>query len=347
MGDSIVTVTEGAVREFVRSALKANRPPILIEVKSEDPVNVNPVVDPQAAETDPNHPNYTPQSRAEFEVAVRDLVAAKTDEELADVFNVVKSTLDAHSEKETKDVKEKDVEETIRRQIRSILKEAPPHWGSYGSIDDTYAMGETEDDDEEQEEHRKNVTMTDVSGATFQDIADQLGFSVAGAKQAVDKALRKSQFIAGKETEFDGIKVPGIDEDDLEIMVLTAMNEYIDMLNSSDELSAADVRLMKDHPDIVRELDGFREFLDKHIHREIRSRKKSARGIKESPMRRRSRDQKPRDRGPECEHCGGDNTELNEPIPSMVGYGEDWSWTCKDCGETSHITPLGKATRPR
>jgi hypothetical protein len=98
--------------------------------------------------------------------------------------------------------------------------------------------------------------MVDVGGASFEEIAKELDFSVAGAKQAVDKALEKAKWLA-----------QDIAEDDLEIMVLTTMNDYVNMLAKSGELSAADVQLMKDHPDIVRELDGFREFLATAIKR--------------------------------------------------------------------------------
>lgn len=99
-------------------------------------------------------------------------------------------------------------------------------------------------------------SMADVSGASFEKIAAELGFSVAGAKQAVDKALEKAQWI-GQE----------LDEDDREILVLTAMNDYIKYLTKSGELTSADIQLMKDHPSIVRELDGFREFLHNAIRR--------------------------------------------------------------------------------
>jgi hypothetical protein len=51
--------------------------------------------------------------------------------------------------------------------------------------------------------------------------------------------------------------------------------------------------------------------------------------------------------GPECDHCGGENTKMNEPIPSMMGYGSDDSWTCSDCGKTSFSDPLGRPSRMR
>jgi hypothetical protein len=101
---------------------------------------------------------------------------------------------------------------------------------------------------------RKNVMMGDVSGSSFKDIAKELGFAAeSGAKQAVVKALEKAKFVGT------------MDPDELEILVLKSMSDYIDMLSNTGELSPADVKLLKDHPDIVRDLEGFREFLDKSI----------------------------------------------------------------------------------
>jgi hypothetical protein len=101
---------------------------------------------------------------------------------------------------------------------------------------------------------------TDVGGASFKQIAQELGYaSESGAKQAAEKAMAKVKFAAG------------MDPDQLQIVVLTAMSDYIDFLNKSGELTPADVQLMKDHPNIVSELDGFREFLDKYVKREMKA----------------------------------------------------------------------------
>ena len=117
---------------------------------------------------------------------------------------------------------------------------------------------------------RKNVMMTDVAGASFQQIADELGFAVSGAKQAVDKALAKVQWLTN---------VAQTNPEDLDIMTLNAMNDYITYLNKSGELTSEDVELMRSHPDIVQSLDGFREFLDKYIRK---ARKASGSAVEES-----------------------------------------------------------------
>ena len=96
---------------------------------------------------------------------------------------------------------------------------------------------------------RKNVTAKDDE-AGLKDIASALNVSVAKAHSAVRDALAKARFIEM------------MDEDDFQILSLQSVKNYIDLLRSTGELSPADVQLMADHPKIVVELDGFREFFD-------------------------------------------------------------------------------------
>jgi hypothetical protein len=98
---------------------------------------------------------------------------------------------------------------------------------------------------------RRNEMMTDVEGASLPDIAKALGLKSHGKLQSqIDTALDKARFFVA------------MDPDEKQIMFLGAMNDYIDHLRSSGELTPADVQLLKDHPDMVADLDGFREFLD-------------------------------------------------------------------------------------
>lgn len=281
----------------------------------DEPVKVNSEVDPSIMVTDPVNPDFTPQNKTEFGVAVNQLVKNLSDSEMPQLFNVVKSAIDTKAiTQEDEDMKSKavqggseNVEETLRRHIRKMLSEAdlPPvkkiPFGVHGGeaqrhIDKSKdwlrrSMGKAIDDYEkpapEEPVNPEDPTVGDgvpdapgkrkaykssALGAmddidydedrgerepmSFVEIAKELGFSVAGAKQAVDKALEKAQFLARD-----------MDEDDREILILTAMSDYIDKLNKSGELNPADVQLMKDHPEIVRDLDGFREYLHNVIRK--------------------------------------------------------------------------------
>ncbi len=345
-----VTVTEKALRELVREAMF--NPGFAGWSSNEDgPASVNPNTDPSIAVTDPINPNFTPQTKTEFGVAVNQLVKNLPDNQMPELYDTVKTAIDQKEEKEDEDEMDKKAraggtgvegpetpaiskaEEAVRRGIRNILAGINPRWsspriaeaapknfgpvvgdlppvkkipagehgGEYNRKKEKYhndlkkILGKVDPDAVEKEpdidpddpenppesggeapeaaastpelsepkKAKKGTAlggMTDVSGATFEDIAKELGFSVAGAKQAVDKALEKAQFLA-----------QDMDDDDREILVLTSMNDYIKYLNKSGELTAADVQLMKDHPDVVRELDGFREFLHNAIRRQRKS----------------------------------------------------------------------------
>jgi hypothetical protein len=279
--------------------------------------------------TDPVNPNFTPQSKTEFGIAVNQLIKNLPDTDMPELYDTVKAAIKDKAKKEneenmnkkTSQSKTTQVETAVRQVVRKMLedmnprftpnlseakpfdwKNAPPvtgplppvkkipagiHGSEYmrriekNKADLKRSLGKAATaidapitDDEfgiepespeltmsDKPKHRAYKStalgsMSDVGGKSFEDIAKELNFSVAGAKQAVDKALEKAKFLA-----------QNISEDDLEIMILSAINDYIKYLTKSGELTAADVQLMKDHPDIVRELDGFREFLHNYIRR--------------------------------------------------------------------------------
>jgi hypothetical protein len=112
---------------------------------------------------------------------------------------------------------------------------------------------------------QKNQTATDVDGDNLQAIAKDLGFSVSGAKQAVDKAMLKAQFLAS------------LNDADRDFLVMSAVKEYIVMLEDAIDPSdpeaptADDIQLMYDHPEIVATLDDFRYFLHKYVKRAARA----------------------------------------------------------------------------
>jgi hypothetical protein len=253
---------------------------------SDSPVSVSAVVDPSASVTDPGNPNFKPSNRNELRTAISDMINSISDDCAEEIFDTMKNAIEKTQEDEKMKKSDNKVEETIRLAIRKMLKEAelPPvkkipigvHGGEYtrnlekrksklrGVMDkwrdDEDAAPMVRADAPAAGRERKNVMQTDIGGASFKQIAQELVYaSESGAKQAAEKAISKVQFASN------------MDQDDLQIVVLTAMSDYIDFLNSSGELTSADVQLMKDHPDVVTELDGFRDFLQKYIKREMRS----------------------------------------------------------------------------
>ena len=330
-----VVISDKALRELIREILDGQG------WETSTTVPVNPITDPSSAVTDPINPNFTPQDKTEFGVAMQQMVKNLPDTDLPGVFLAVKTALDRRSEKDEIDAATQaamvagsqeaidsagktdsqnpekkgkhegkmptmsKVEEQLRARVRKAILEAnglteadlPPvkkipmgvHGGEYmrkhqktvgdlkktlGTSVDRYENEPDEpdlpDDGEEGDEegegertpkhaHQAIGALGAVGAASFEDIAKETGMSVSGAKQAVDKTLLRFKFL---------YELP---EDDRELMVLNAMNDYISMLNKTGELTAADVQLLKDHPDIVRELDGFREYLHNTVRRAMKA----------------------------------------------------------------------------
>lgn len=242
-------IGEKELRKLFQEALSNNNA-FVFETEN---MNVNATTDPSAPKTDVNHTQSKPKDRMGLKAAISSMIDDANLDNVTATYDAISSILMNKDSGDNKMKKENKVEETVRSKVRSILSEIMPRdsW--------SYSGPEYGSDDEEDVVRRKNVTMTDVDGANFAQIAQELGFSVAGAKQAVDKALLKAQFVAS------------MDKDDLEITVLQAMDDYVDYLESSGELTPEDVMLIKDHPDLVRELDGFRDYLDKYIRRARRA----------------------------------------------------------------------------
>ena len=259
-----VTVSEEALRELVKEALDGGHLGDMTVPEDDDPVNVNPVVDPSAAVTDPINPSFVPQTKPELDVAVKQLTKDVPIDSVPHFYKTLRAVLDAENAKNEEDEEMKkaaqggteQVEETVRKAVRRMLSEINPGYRDPADV-------EADEEEAEARPGRRGANkstalggMADVGGASFEEIAKELNFSVAGAKQAVDKAIEKMRFM-----------MVDMDQDDMEILILQTMNEYIAMLTKTGELSAADVQLMKDHPDIVRELDGFREYLSNAIRR--------------------------------------------------------------------------------
>lgn len=285
------TIKQEAIRALINEVLDGSEDPV---------VKINPIVDPNEYDVDPVNPSYVPQSKVELINSFKSMIRNVPDELIGSIYDSMKDATDVSNlEKpegtKMKNDKSENVEETIRIAVKKILSEISPRFdASYSGTD--WASGGSDDDDDDDDKPKRAYKSTaiggmhDVSGASFEQIASDLGFSVAGAKQAVDKALLKAQWVGSTMEE---------DPDMMEVLVLQAMDDYIKMLVGSGELTDADVALMKDHPDIVRELDGFREFLNNSIRRARKD--TGASQVDEAA-------------GPKCSECGSSMKTIVTPL---------------------------------
>lgn len=249
-------VTESAIRQLINE--------LLDDVTSGAVLAPNPVVDPSKIETDPTG-EHKPQDKTELNVAVQRLTKDLPDERANQVFDFIKTALDNKKDtapKMSSSSKNKSqtqkVEAQIRGMIRNILKE---DYQAYDAI----VRGDA-----------KPEAVVDDDNAIFTKIADEFGMSIPGAKQLVDKAMARWKFLSNQPTRALKAKQSGGEDvtefdpnatnlEDLDVMILKAWADYIELLNKSGELTPADVQLMHDHPEVALELDGFREFLSEYV----------------------------------------------------------------------------------
>lgn len=295
-----IVVSAAAVRALIKEMMASGPVPAWgsDEEATSLPAEVSPVVDPNAAVTDPGNEAFKPHDRMELRTALSSMVDTMSDDDAPEIYAAIKTAVDDMKEKDEEAMKKKDdtqLEEAIRLAIRKVLAEVGVYrdtgmsysgpqtgaaadagfeeceaCGGEGFTEDGAECEACEGTGEVKSTKRKNEMMTDVGGASFDEIAKEMGYAgPPGARQAVQKALEKARFV---------VSMP---EDEMEIITLTAMNDYIDLLNKSGDLAPADVQLMKDHPGIVSELDGFRFYLDKVLKTAQKSNQKLVNPVKD------------------------------------------------------------------
>lgn len=274
------TITEKNLRSAILDMLENTA----LGTDSVGPIDVNPVVDPSASETDPINPSFSPQNKAEFEVATRNLVKNIPDDKVAGIYDTLKNVVDDQlavaaddeqrrkAEKSGTSMQTKsgiNVEEALRQAIRKMLKEAP-------AATKVVPPGDV------------NITDKDdmgPDGMEFQDMAKELGHGekVHNVRREFERAVMKMRFLAGMEskerelligTAFEDF-MADVDEGKEDLTQADfkwlsgeqryVVDEYVELLKSAGDLTAGDVMLMRDHPSIVAEQPGFKAFLfDNH-----------------------------------------------------------------------------------
>lgn len=284
-----IIVNESVLRRLVNELFDGTAEDYALELTPEPAggAKVNAVVDPSAAETDPMNPDYRPQNATELGVAMRTLTHDLPDEQASRVYDLVKQNLDDKkadekvpeaTEEETPDMKSTDAitgtktgtrsgnkqaEGVVRAMIRHVLSE---EWEGYDAV----VNGEDDDD-------KPLKAPIDKGEDKLAALASELGMAVSGAKQFVHKAEMRFKFLR-QELPKGHPSSPGprLGKDkngkdyenfnDMEVLILKAWADYIDLLKTTDDdITAADVQLMLDHPEVALELDGFRIFLQEYI----------------------------------------------------------------------------------
>lgn len=103
-----VLITELCFRELIRELMDSNTP-----------IVPNPIVDPQAAETDPSNQNFIPSDKSELMSALRALINPIDNERAPQIYIAIKDVI----EKEETKMNDAKIEESLKRIIRKILQE--------------------------------------------------------------------------------------------------------------------------------------------------------------------------------------------------------------------------------
>ena len=280
-----IIVKEKAIRQLIKEAMFSTG-----NVESGDvydpassPVSISDVVDPSAVVTDPDNPNYTPQNKSELQMSLNALVANVADDKVADIYNAVKDTVSSMTKKKVEDdmgMNDTKVEALIRYQVRKMLREAAGgHTQGLSSSGLAGAMGSArgrttcEDCDgigtdpatgaeckacegsgEIEAAGKKYDTVSDVGGATLQDIAKGIGQKSAGKiNDMIDSAMAKVK---------DRIEyLPDNVINKIYGEVMKAYDEYVQEIIESGELTPADIKFLADHPDVAyEEFEGLKDF---------------------------------------------------------------------------------------
>ncbi len=219
--------------ESVRKLVRA-----MLEGNIEVPIQANPNVEPLMNDRQLDYTERTPVDSVELSNIIGNKLRGLDDEVAPHIFKQLATIIDVEEDKEEEEetmTHEAKLRSCIRRMLREAMKtEAGPRKRGYQSADD-------------------------AGGTPFDEIAAEFGFAgPQGAKAAVEKALTKMRYL---------MKLP---EEDRDFLVLSAMDDYINILSKTGELTPEDVTLLRAHPSIVQDLDGFKEHLHKFVLRGMR-----------------------------------------------------------------------------
>lgn len=259
----------------------------LLEDKTLGPamINVNPVVDPSAAVTDPSNQNFKPGSKAELNVALTALVNNLSDDKIGSVYDSVRDAFDSPEDEGKKEMKrDTHSEQVIRLAVRKLMNEIsgddaraaylagggkitklPSSATSYARGPKSPAVAKLraelekmpDDSDADQASVGSNLMVGDVGGMGLKELAAEFGFkNPNGVLQWINRVLDK---VRGRVENFE----------ELQVLTLEILNDYINELAaaSEPELTPHDVQLMKDNPQMVAELDSFRVYLNNRLRK--------------------------------------------------------------------------------
>jgi len=186
--------------------------------------------------------NYTPENTEEFSRAVKALAMQVGSDNVKGVYKDFKRmVLDPREDKKEEDM-DKETNESLRRAIRLVLKEA--NW------DDDDDFRYRKDDGPDYSAMDSEPVNNDPDGAGLDQIASEFGYAGAsGARQDIERMLQRMRYISEK-----------MGKGDMDSLQDFAAQEFIDLMRAGEYIDDEDVVDLQQNVGMVKSLESFRFF---------------------------------------------------------------------------------------
>ena len=186
--------------------------------------------------------DYAPENTEEFSRAVKALAMQVGSDNVKGVYKDFKRmVLDPREDKKEEDM-DKETNESLRRAIRLVLKEA--NW------DDDDDFRYRKDDGPDYSAMDSEPVNNDPDGAGLDQIASEFGYAGAsGARQDIERMLQRMRYIAEK-----------MGKGDMDSLQDFAAQEFIDLMRAGEYIDDEDVVDLQQNVGMVKNLESFRFF---------------------------------------------------------------------------------------
>ena len=146
-------------------------------------------------------------------------------------------------------------EALLRKKIRKLIREAWDEDESGYSIIDPADQAAAEEEEYDRQRAQQSARR---EKEIYKDIAQATGLSTSGARGEEVRAVKRYIFL---------MNLADVAQDDYATLVANATDDYITYLSRSGGLSDEEVQELKQNPDLVQELEGFRDHMRKNVTR--------------------------------------------------------------------------------
>ena len=256
-----IHIKKSALEEFLAELVGhgAVDTPIAVyepSISSKPLVAINAEIDDENIIVEPpvGDPDFVPINKVELAKSLYTISKSVPPDDIGKFYKDVKELF--LSLKDTGTIMNIETNEALlRKKIRKLIREA---WdddeGGYSIIDPA------DQDIEEEEEYDRQRAQQAArrEKEVYKDIAKATGLSTSGARGEEVRAVKRYIFL---------MNLADVAQDDYATLIASATDDYITYLSRSGGLSDKEVKDLNQSPDLVQELEGFRDHMRKHVTR--------------------------------------------------------------------------------